>query len=538
MPRKAPIQFEPVRRRIRENSDSTGSRIRENSDRYETVRSLTTSATGVRRLCVAVLLLVLLSGCQHLSPAPCNDLDRFCDAAVARLEPLPDPVGRAIDSSAEEQVSRPLLSALEANFAAADPQDDALTLSDVILSVYETYPLFEVALRERDIAAGKELAAWGEFDTELKAYSLTNPMGYYQRYRTLAKLDQPLYQGGNVFGGYKIGRGEFHPAWYNDETNLGGEFSMGLGVPLLKDRLIDKRRSGVMQASLARQAVEPAVQTQWLSFVRDASQTYWYWVETGQTLQAHRQLLRLAQDRVEQIEQRVLAGDLERIARIDNQRLIALRETKVIESQRKLQRAAIKLSLFLRTPDGQPQLPDGLLLPRSFPESAPPDIGQMDQDIQTALAARPELTELELLVQQVRVELAQAENMLLPKLEAVVGVSKDVGGPVNEKGTKSPFELEAGVYGEVPLQRREARGKIVAARGKLMQLNAKREFVADKIVAEVQDALSALDAASGQIAQTLRNLELSREALEMGRTAFDAGDIDLIVLNIYEHQNS
>jgi hypothetical protein len=32
--------------------------------------------------------------------------------------------------------------------------------------------LFEVALRERDVAAGREMAAWGEFDTGLKAYSL------------------------------------------------------------------------------------------------------------------------------------------------------------------------------------------------------------------------------------------------------------------------------------------------------------------------------------------------------------------------------
>jgi len=49
---------------------------------------------------------------------------------------------------------------------------------------------------------------------------------------------------------------------------------------------------------------------------------------------------------------------LEGIARIDNQRLIALRETKVIDAERKLQMAAIKLSLFLRTPDGQPLVVD------------------------------------------------------------------------------------------------------------------------------------------------------------------------------------
>jgi outer membrane protein TolC len=409
-----------------------------------------------------------------------------------------------------------------------------LTLFDVIQSVYESYPLLEVALRERDIAAGKELAAWGEFDTGFKAYSLANPMGYYKRYRTVVKLDQPLLGGGDVFARYKLGRGHFHPYSYDEETNRGGEFSAGLGFPLLKDRLIDKRRSGVSQAALARAAVEPAVQTQLLEFVREASQAYWYWVATGQALQTHRQLLRLAQDRVQQIEQRIQGGDLQRIARLDNQRLIASRETKVIDAERKLQMAAIKLSLFVRTPEGQPLLPDPTLLPSGFPDYTPPDVEHMQQDIQAALAARPELVELDLLTQQAGVELAQAQNSLLPKFDAVLEASQDVGSAAFVNRSKTPFQLEAGVYGEVPLQRREARGKVTAAQGKLAQLRAKREFTANKIAAQVQDAVSALEAASGKIERTGKNLDLSRQALELGREAFDAGDIDLIVLNIYE----
>ncbi len=410
----------------------------------------------------------------------------------------------------------------------------ALTLDVVIESVYSAYPLLEVALRERQIAGGKALSAWGEFDLGMKGFSIAAPMGYYKNYRSALALTQPTFGGGYLYGGYKIGDDDVQP-WFKERlTNEGGEFALGLGHPLLQNRAIDKRRAAVSQTSLARQAVEPFVAAQLLDFVRSATQSYWVWVAAGQSLTAQRQLLELAQDRVEQIEARVDTGDLERITRINNDQLIASRETKAIEAERKLQEAAIKLSLFLRDAQGRPVLASPAELPEGFPEAVPPDAEQIQRDIAAALAARPELVELDLLARQIEVELAQAQNMLWPKLDATVLASKDVGEWADEKGDKAPFELEAGLLGEIPLQRREARGKVEAARGKLSQIRAKRQFTVDKITAEVQDAVSALQAAAARIERARSNLELSRETLQLGRQMFNVGDIDLIALNIYE----
>ena len=251
----------------------------------------------------------------------------------------------------------------------------------------------------------------------------------------------------------------------------GGEFALGAGLPLLKDRAIDKRRSELFQAQLARQGVEPAIQTELLDYVRVASQIYWSWIGAGQVLDARRELVSLAQARVEQINQRIAAGDLQQLARINNEQLIAARETKLIEAERKLQMVAIKLSLFFRSPTGQPVVPDPGQLPRTFPAHAVIPADQLSRDIDAALATRPELVELDLLYEQGRVALAQAENMLWPKLDALVMASKDVGAAVEKIDNKGPFELEAGLYGEVPLQRREACGKVEAARAKLAQLS-------------------------------------------------------------------
>ena len=409
-----------------------------------------------------------------------------------------------------------------------------LTLDRVVQSVLNSYPLLQVAFRERQVADGKQTAAMGEFDLNLKGSSISGPLGFYQTYRNKFGLEQPTFHGGYLYGGYKIGRGNFQP-WYQErDTNDGGEFSVGVGQPLLKNREIDERRAELWQAGLDRQRVEPMVRAELLMFVRDATAAYWIWVASGRALRVQRDLLSLAQDRVRQIEERVEGGDVGRIVRINNNQLIASRETKVIESERKLQMAAIKLSLFYRDATGRPVVPEASLLPPDGRVAESPDTEQAQRDINEALASRPELVQLDLTAERVRIDLAKAENSLLPKLDAVVYASKDVGGPTSSKRDKTPFELEAGIYGELPVQRRGARGKIQAARGKLAQLEAKRRFTVDKITAQVQDALSALQAAAGRIDRATTNVRLARETLALGKAQFDEGEIDLISLNIFE----
>jgi outer membrane protein TolC len=179
-------------------------------------------------------------------------------------------------------------------------------------------------------------------------------------------------------------------------------------------------------------------------------------------------------------------------------------------------------------------VPDNSQLPASFPESTAPSAEQVAADIALALQVSPLLAELDWITEQTRVELQNAENSALLKLDALLLASKDVGARASPKGDKSPFELEAGLFGEVPLQRREALGKIQATEAKLAQLNAKRQFIIDKTAAAVRDAISALAAAAGRIERASENVQLARQTFELGRLQFDEGDINLVELNIYE----
>ncbi len=410
----------------------------------------------------------------------------------------------------------------------------SLTLHDVILSVSQSYPLLRAAMLEYDVAEGKQLAAEGAFDLALKTANASTPMGFYQTYRNSVKLEQPTFYGGAVFGEYRIGRGDFEPWYGNRQTNDGGEFKLGFQASLLKNRQIDDRRADILQAGLDWQAVDPLVRSQVLDFVRLASQTYWSWTAAGQAVEAQERLLRLATERAGQIEERVKAGDLEEIARIDNERLIASREAKLIEAQRKLQTAAIKLSLFWRDAGGEPIVPSAGQAPDDFPTHETPNVDQLEVLIDEALRIRPDINEIDLLRRKVEIELAEAENKLLPKLDARIEASKDVVVAEQLQGRQNAVQA-----GSRPVRRSAAAAPRSAWQDsrrprQAAQINAKRQFVVDKITTQVQDAVNGMDTAAQRIARAKTNLRLAERSLELGREAFNAGDTDVIVLNIRE----
>ena len=59
----------------------------------------------------------------------------------------------------------------------------ALLVEQVIDSVAQCYPEIEVAIGEIEAAEGKILSSWGEFDSKFGAFSISQPLGFYQNYQ-------------------------------------------------------------------------------------------------------------------------------------------------------------------------------------------------------------------------------------------------------------------------------------------------------------------------------------------------------------------
>ncbi|WP_166819861.1 TolC family protein [Thalassoroseus pseudoceratinae] len=422
------------------------------------------------------------------------------------------------------------------NDSADQTAGQPLSLDEVLNSIVRAYPLLEAARQEQWIAYGNVISASGSFDTKAKAGALEAPLGFYETYRHYVGFEQPLYNGMDVFAGYRIGRGFFKPWYKGRETDEGGEFKATINLPLMQDKIIDERRANLGVANIEQAAAQPMIQAELIDYLLAGSVAYWDWVAAGQGVRIARGLLDLANERKVAIQERVDEGDLAEITMTDNQRLIASRRSKLIAAQQKYQLAAVKLSLFLRTPQGEPILPSESALPKDFPavESIDPSLGH--ELIQTAWAQRPELASLILKQQSLDVELNQARNMALPELDWYTSVSQDVGDPRKDKGkeNKQPLELDTQLLLSVPLQRRKALGKQTSLEAKIAQVRAKEEFTRNKIATQVQMALVSLQADLALIEQSQTNLELAEELQTAEEDRFREGESTIILVNIRE----
>lgn len=420
-----------------------------------------------------------------------------------------------------------------ADRVAKAPSPRPLQLEDVLDSVTGRYPPLLAALIERDIAAGRLQSAEGVFDLQAFARLFSNPTGYYESTTVEAGFEQFLgFGGATVFGGYRLTEGDLLPLYDKLRTQGGGAPRLGVRIPLLRDGAIDRRRATVRKAEIDRSLVDPLIHRQQLDFRRAATVAYFQWLAAGVRLQVSEELRRLARDRVGALFDQATAGLIPRIVLTDNRRLIVARDIAVVQARRRLEAAGLALSLFLRDEADEPQLADRTRLPGEFPRIDPPDLGRVEEDVEQGLAVRPELRRVRLAREKVEVDRTLARNQMLPNLDAGVNASQGLGE--RRYKDQSQFELEVGVELRVPLQRREAKGRLAEAEARLGQLLQEERFARDRIVAEVRDGFSALQAAWEQIQQARQNVELALELQSAEEERFRRGATDLLALQIRE----
>ncbi|MEW4569805.1 TolC family protein [Tautonia sp. JC769] len=405
------------------------------------------------------------------------------------------------------------------------PAGPPLMLQEVRVSSERLYPPFLAVLEGRNRADGAVQSSMGSFDLALNADSRNYPLGYYDRAVHSVFLTQPIMNsGGKAFTGYRLAYGDY-PTYYNYLNTLGGgAFVSGFEQPLLQNLRLDARRARLFQAEIERRRVEPGILRERITLLRDAAKAYWAWVATGQVYAINQNLLKITQTQMATlIEQaRPEIGRVSQIDVIAFQNVLIRRQQQLVDARRNFEQASITLSFYLRDERGLPSIPAADNIPLAFPDAQPPDASQVEQDVAVALNLRPEVFDLMLQYDRVRIDRDLARNLMLPSLNFYVFTEQNVGDrQVSLRGDFRPFILEASMFFEVPLQRRLARGRVRTAEAEMRQISARTQFARDTIQNDVLREAANLRAAYESL-QYLRNVEIvTRQLAEAERTRLE-----------------
>ncbi|WP_347303011.1 TolC family protein [Croceibacterium sp. TMG7-5b_MA50] len=411
--------------------------------------------------------------------------------------------------------------------ASAVAPSGPLLLAEVLQSSARTAPQIIAALAQVRVAEGRALSAEGAFDTVFEVDGDARPLGYYEGAEVSARVTRPLTDnGGYVYGGYDVSRGRFAPYYGNYYTDKLGELSIGGLFSLLRDRMVDERRtqrtlaaSGIDIARFERELTALGVQFRAVSAYQD-------WVATGLRLRAYQDLLDLAESRRGAIVRQVELGARPEILLTENDQNLVRRRALVTQARGEFAAAAAALSLYYRDNAGQPLVVAADRLPADATALA--GVAAADADW---AQSRPELQVLLAEIDQANARLALAENDLRPRLDLRGDLSQDFGA--QSLGGPSYGELEAivGFRFSFPLQNRAARGRVDQALAEIDALEARGRYLRDQIAVEVRGITVRVDAARQLAGIAAEERRLAERLAQAERRRFELGSSDFFLVN-------
>lgn len=420
--------------------------------------------------------------------------------------------------------------------AAQDGGQTPLMADEVLAASERHFPRILQSLAARRAASGYSLEAQGSFDLVFGAEGFGRVSGFYDGAAVEGSAKQRLRPlGASVYAGYRLSDGDFPVYEDINYTNSGGAFKVGVLFSLLRDRTIDEQRFRETDARLNLRQAELDVLLTKIGVQERALIAYWDWVAKGQQLRVYEELLRIATDRQDGLEEQVRRGARAQIFLTENLQNITRRQTLVTSANRDLTIAANVLSLYFRDENGQPvivgeeRLPPGLPINEVYRVGTPPPV-----PVSEALERRPELAMLRAAIDRERNRIALAENDLKPRLDLAFEVQEGLGSIAEGGPSRDSTDTIVGFTFSVPLQQRAGRGRVMRSRAELDAKEQEQQFREEQIELEIRNLLVDLNVSRELLllaAQEVQQSEIMRTS-ELRR--FQSGASDFFLLNIRE----
>jgi outer membrane protein TolC len=409
---------------------------------------------------------------------------------------------------------------------------NTLSISNTFKLINQFHPIAKQAGLKIDLSKASLLSTRGAFDP---AFYIANDQktfdGKNYFFYSNPELKIPTWYGIEIKGGLENNYGDK----LSVETTFGKSSYVGISIPLLKDLIIDKRRSDLAQSKILLSLTQEERQLVVNDLYLDGASSFWSWTYAYQKQKLFTEVLDKTKDRLEFIKQSYQAGDRAAIDTVEGvlqyQNILNLQT----EAWSDLIEAQSKLSNFLW---------DKNEIPYELTENIQPDSSWMKVDIdeftvpallsviQEANQIHPKLKLLAFKSDILQIDKLYKNQNLLPTLRVnynFLNKGYEFATPFNNALYHNNYK--AGLQFGLPLFLRQARGDLKQAKIKIEQQDLEIVQTRLEIENKIKTYYAALSALRNQYKINQKSVDNTKRLLDVELERFEIGESSLFLVN-------
>jgi outer membrane protein TolC len=409
---------------------------------------------------------------------------------------------------------------------------NTLSISNTFELMNQFHPIAKQAGLKIDLSKATLLSNRGAFDP---AFYISNDQktfdGKNYFFYSNPELKIPTWYGIEIKGGLENNYGDK----LIGENTFGKSSYLGVSVPLLKDLMIDKRRSDLAQSKILVNLTQAERQLIVNDLFLDGASSYWSWAYAHQKQKLFTEVLAKTKNRLEFIKQSFQAGDRAAIDTVEGvlqyQNILNLQT----EAWSDLIEAQSLLSNFLW---------DKNELPYALNENIQPDSSWINVDIdaftvpallsviEEANQIHPKLKMLAFKSDILEIDKLYKTQSLLPTLRVnynFLNKGYEFVSPFNTALYQNNYK--AGLQFGLPLFLRQARGDLKQAKIKIEQQDLEIGQTKLEIENKIKTYYAALSAFRNQYKINQKSLDNTKRLLDVELERFDIGESSLFLVN-------
>ena len=361
-------------------------------------------------------------------------------------------------------------------------------------------------------------------------------------------FSQALDTGTTLGLDFVMNRNSSNSAFNTFNPSYTGLLRYSFSQHLLKDygRVNNRRQIRVAQNN--QKISETQFERQLIDLVAQAQRGYWDLVFAAEDIKVKQRSMDLAQKTLSDNEIQVRIGTLAPIDVVQAESEVANRRVQYVTSTYTEVQTQDQVKKLI-TSQGDPGLILAKLIPSQVvPKPQPSDVPPVEQAIKIALENRPEIKQLQLDLQNKKIDLEYTKNQLLPAVDLFAAYNQNgVGGketirsgfgptaPIVAQSEGSIFDAFGQLFGygytgysvglsvQIPLRNRAAQGENARAMTDERIAEQRITSQAQQIALEVRNALTQVDMNRARIEAATKARELSERRLEAEQKKFDLG---------------